>query len=79
LAALKGADSVRELAAPDGKSVKVEVTGNKEGDLRAELRQAVADKTWELLELRRELPPLEDVFRELTLAEDRRDRLAAAE
>jgi ABC-2 type transport system ATP-binding protein len=76
---LKGADSVVELSSADDKSVKVQVVGAKDADLRAELRRLVSDKSWELLEIRRELPPLEDVFRELTLAEDRRDRLAAAE
>lgn len=76
---LKGADSVVELSSADDKLVKVQVVGAKDADLRAELRRLVSDKGWELLEIRRELPPLEDVFRELTLAEDRRDRLAAAE
>jgi len=39
------------------------------------VQQLLAQKNWGLLELRRELPPLEDVFRELTIGEDRRDRL----
>jgi len=77
LAAVKGATSVRELAAPDEKSSKVEIVGSKDADIRRELRDAVAAKGWDLLELRRELPPLEDVFRELTIADDRRDRHAA--
>jgi ABC-2 type transport system ATP-binding protein len=77
LAAVKGATSVRELAAPDDKTVKAEVVGSKDSDLRRDLREAVAGKGWDLLELRRELPPLEDVFRELTLGSDRRDRAAA--
>ena len=78
MATLKGATSARELAAPDDKSAKVEVVGSKESDLRRDMREAVSAKGWELLELRRELPPLEDVFRDLTLGSDRRDRNAAA-
>ncbi len=78
LAAIKGATKVRELAAPDERSSKVEVVGSKEADIRRERRDAVSGKGWELLELRRELPPLEDVFRELTLGEDRRERRGAA-
>jgi ABC-2 type transport system ATP-binding protein len=77
LASVKGASSVRELADPDNKSSKVEVVGSKDADIRRDLRDAIAGKGWELLELRRELPPLEDVFRELTIGEDRRDRRAA--
>jgi ABC-2 type transport system ATP-binding protein len=73
--ALQGVKSVRELAAPDAKTSKVEVVGNKDADLRGELRDVLSGKHWELLELRRELPPLEDVFRELTIGEDRRDRM----
>jgi ABC-2 type transport system ATP-binding protein len=78
LASLKGVTSARELAAPDDKSAKVEVVGSKDADLRRDMREAVSAKGWELLELRRELPPLEDVFRDLTLGSDRRDRVAAA-
>ena len=75
---VKGATSVRELPAPDDRTVKVEVVGSKDVDLRRDLRDVVSAKGWDLLELRRELPSLEDVFRELTLGSDRRDRQAAA-
>ncbi len=78
LAAIKGVSSARELAAPDDKSAKVEIVGSKDADLRRDMREAIAGKGWDLLELRRELPPLEDVFRDLTLGSDRRDRQAAA-
>jgi ABC-2 type transport system ATP-binding protein len=70
-----GVKEARELAG-DGTGAKVEVVGDKDKDLRSELQQVLTQKHWGLLELRRELPPLEDVFRELTLSEDRRDRLA---
>ncbi|MFI5299591.1 MAG: ATP-binding cassette domain-containing protein [Polyangiales bacterium] len=78
LASLKGASDVHELAPPDDKSAKVEIVGDKNADLRLELRGALTNKGWELQELRRDLPSLEDVFRELTLANDRRDRGASA-
>jgi ABC-2 type transport system ATP-binding protein len=77
LTGIKGVRSARELPAQDDKGNKVEVIGSKDTDLRSDLRDALAGKKWELLELRRELPPLEEVFHELTLAEDRRDRLVA--
>jgi ABC-2 type transport system ATP-binding protein len=77
LGAVKGATSVRELSAPDERSSKVEIVGSKDADLRVDLREAVAAKGWDLLELHRDLPSLEDVFRELTLGSDRRDRRAA--
>jgi len=76
IAALKGVKSARELPSPDDKTAKVEVQGSKDSDLRHELRDVLTSKQWDLLELRRELPPLEDVFRELTIGDDRRDRLA---
>jgi ABC-2 type transport system ATP-binding protein len=79
LASLKGATNVQELAAPDAKTVKVELSGDKNVDLRLDLRGALTNKGWELQELRRDLPSLEDVFRELTLANDRRDRGASAQ
>ncbi len=77
LASVKGASSVREIGDNDTKTSKVEVVGSKDLDIRRDLRDAIAGKGWELLELRRELPPLEDVFRELTIGDDRRDRHAA--
>jgi ABC-2 type transport system ATP-binding protein len=71
---LTGVKSVTELPS-DGMTVKMEVLGEKDRDLRGDLQQLLAQKNWGLFELRRELPPLEDVFRELTIGEDRRDRL----
>ncbi|GAC1541369.1 MAG: ATP-binding cassette domain-containing protein [Polyangiales bacterium] len=69
-----GVKSARELPG-ETDAAKVEVIGEKEKDLRVELQQLLTQKHWGLLELRRELPPLEDVFRELTVGEDRRDRM----
>ncbi|MBI2388865.1 MAG: ATP-binding cassette domain-containing protein [Deltaproteobacteria bacterium] len=77
LGAVKGPESIREITTADPNATRVEVVGSKDSDLRRELRDAVTAKGWDLLELSRELPPLEDVFRELTLSEDRRDRRAA--
>jgi ABC-2 type transport system ATP-binding protein len=78
VAQLKGATTVNELAAPDAKTAKIEVVGDKNVDLRGDLRGALTGKGWELQELHRDLPSLEDVFRELTLADDRRNRAASA-
>ena len=75
LLGVEGVKSVHELAASDAGEARVEVIGQKDKDLRGELHQVIHQKNWGLLEIRRELPPLEDVFRELTIGEDRRDRL----
>ena len=77
LVSLKGASDVHELTPPDDKTAKVELSGSKDVDLRHDLVQALGGKSWELLELRRDLPSLEDVFRELTLSGDRRERHAS--
>jgi ABC-2 type transport system ATP-binding protein len=43
-------------------------------DLRPEVFQAVVDKGWVLLELHRDAQTLEDVFRSLTIGDERRNR-----
>jgi ABC-2 type transport system ATP-binding protein len=47
-------------------------------DLRPELFKAVADKGWVLLELHRDAQTLEDVFRALTIGDERRNRTVGA-
>ncbi len=46
--------------------VHVEVTTNMERDLREDVFRAVVDAGWILLEMRRDIQSLEDVFRDLT-------------
>jgi len=51
-----------------------EVVSEKEQDLRPDIFQLVADKGWVLLELHRDQQTLEDVFRSLTIGDERRNR-----
>lgn len=47
-------------------TIHVEITGGKDRDLREQVFRLVADAGWVLLEMRREIQSLEDVFRDLT-------------
>ena len=73
LRALGGVRSVAELPTDD-KAHAFELTGDQDGDLRADLFRLVVAKGWTLLELRRDAQTLEDVFRDLTKGDERRDR-----
>jgi ABC-2 type transport system ATP-binding protein len=55
-----------------------EVVSDQEVDLRAEVFQLVVDKGWVLLELHRDAQTLEDVFRSLTIGDERRNRRLTA-
>jgi ABC-2 type transport system ATP-binding protein len=48
--------------------VGAEITSSKDQDLREQVFRLVADAGWVLLEMRREIQSLEDVFRDLTRA-----------
>ena len=73
LAAIDGARSIRELPT-DETAHKFEVSGDKDSDLRRELYALMVDKSWILLELRREAQSLDAVFRDLTRGDERLDR-----
>jgi ABC-2 type transport system ATP-binding protein len=51
-----------------------ELVSEQDHDLRPDLFQLAADKGWVLLELRRDTQTLEDVFRNLTIGDERRNR-----
>lgn len=68
-----GINKVRELAT-DETAHRVELSGNKDGDLRAELFRLMVDKGWTLLELRRDAQSLDAVFRDLTRGDEALDR-----
>jgi ABC-2 type transport system ATP-binding protein len=51
-----------------------ELVSDRDVDLRPEVFRAVADKGWVLLELHRDAQTLEDVFRSLTIGDERRNR-----
>jgi len=50
-------------------TIEVEITSDKEHDLREQVFRAVSEAGWVLLEMRRDVQSLEDVFRDLTRSE----------
>jgi ABC-2 type transport system ATP-binding protein len=73
LRAVAGVRSVGEMPT-DEKAHAFELAGDQDGDLRSDLFRLVVSKGWTLLELRRDSQTLEDVFRDLTKGDERRDR-----
>jgi ABC-2 type transport system ATP-binding protein len=74
---LRGIQKVSELPT-DERAHAYELTTHDDTDIRAEIFRAAADKGWVLLELRRDTQTLEDVFRHLTIGEERRNRTIGA-
>jgi ABC-2 type transport system ATP-binding protein len=75
--AVAGVRSLSELPT-DEKAHAFELSGDQGGDLRSDLFRLVVSKGWTLLELRRDAQTLEDVFRDLTKGDERRDRRIGA-
>src|SRR5580704_2723697 len=73
LSGVKGAKKVAELPT-DERAHTYELTSEQTVDLRPELFKLVAEKGWVLLELHRDTQKLEDVFRDLTIGDERRNR-----
>jgi ABC-2 type transport system ATP-binding protein len=71
--AIAGVRATTELTT-DEKAHAFELAGDQDGDLRGELFRLIVAKGWTLLELRRDSQTLEDVFRDLTKGDERRDR-----
>jgi ABC-2 type transport system ATP-binding protein len=69
-------DGVKKLTElpTDDRAHAYELVSEQEVDLRPELFKAVVDKGWVLLELHRDAQTLEDVFRSLTIGDERRNR-----
>ncbi|HXX70195.1 MAG TPA: ATP-binding cassette domain-containing protein [Polyangiaceae bacterium] len=63
----------------DEKAHGYELVSDREVDLRPDVFQAVAEKGWILLELHRDAQTLEDVFRSLTIGDERRNRRLSAD
>jgi ABC-2 type transport system ATP-binding protein len=76
-AALRAVSGVKSLAVvpSDEKSSMYEVLTERSVDLRPELFRLIVDKGWVLLELHRDTQKLEDVFRDLTIGDERRNRV----
>jgi ABC-2 type transport system ATP-binding protein len=58
----------------DESAYTYELISDRDVDLRPEVFRAIADKGWVLLELHRDAQTLEDVFRTLTIGDERRNR-----
>ena len=78
LSGVKGVKKVSELPTDD-RAHAYEVVGDGDGDLRPEIFRMVADKGWVLLELHRDTQTLEDVFRQLTIGNERKNRQLGAQ
>jgi ABC-2 type transport system ATP-binding protein len=74
---LAGVKKVTELPT-DERAHSYELSGDDTIDLRPELFRMIADKGWVLLELHRDTQTLEDVFRHLTIGDERRNRQLGA-
>ena len=73
LRAIAGVRAIKEMP-NDEKAHAFELAGDQDGDLRGDLFRFIVSKGWTLLELRRDSQTLEDVFRDLTKGDERRDR-----
>ena len=73
LANLKGVKKVAELPTDD-RAHAYALDGEDGSDIRADIFRLIADKGWVLLELHRDTQTLEDVFRQLTIGDERRNR-----
>ena len=73
LSAIKGVKKVLELPT-DERAHAYAIDGDEGSDLRADIFRLVADKGWVMLELHRDTQTLEDVFRQLTIGDERRNR-----
>jgi ABC-2 type transport system ATP-binding protein len=73
LNALSGVKKVTELPT-DERAHSYELSGDDTIDLRPELFRLISDKGWVLLELHRDTQTLEDVFRHLTIGDERKNR-----
>src|SRR6185437_6901674 len=73
LNAIKGVKKVGELPTDD-RAHSYELTSERDVDLRPELFKLIVEKGWVLLELHRDTQTLEDVFRNLTIGDERKNR-----
>jgi ABC-2 type transport system ATP-binding protein len=73
LGAIEGIASIKETPT-DERAHAFSMLGTKSVDLRAEIYRLCVDKGWLMLELRRDVQKLEDVFKQLTRGDERGDR-----
>jgi len=79
-ATLRGVPGVKTVGVVPGddKSATYELTTERAVDLRPELFRLIVDKGWTLLELHRDTQKLEDVFRDLTIGDEKRNRVVGS-
>ncbi len=73
LGRLTGVKKVAELPT-DERAHAYAIDGDDGQDIRADIFRLIADKGWVMLELHRDTQTLEDVFRQLTIGDERRNR-----
>ena len=73
LRSVKGMSKLAELPTDD-RAHSFELSSEEDLDLRPDLFRMIADKGWVLLELHRDTQTLEDVFRDLTVGDAKRNR-----
>ncbi len=77
LESIDGVLSIKELPTDD-RAHAFTLLGGKSTDLRAEIYKLCVEKGWLLLEMRRDIQKLEDVFKSLTKGDELADRLKKA-
>jgi ABC-2 type transport system ATP-binding protein len=77
LSKVEGVKKLSELPT-DERAHAYELVSEENVDLRPELFKVIVDKGWVLLELHRDAQTLEDVFRSLTIGDERRNRTLSA-
>jgi ABC-2 type transport system ATP-binding protein len=78
LGKIAGVKKLSELPT-DERAHAYEVVSEEEVDLRPEIFKLIVDRGWVLLELHRDAQTLEDVFRSLTIGDERRNRQLGAQ
>jgi len=78
LSGIRGVKTVTEHPTDEG-AYSYSVDGEEGQDLRADIFRLVSAKGWVLLELHRDTQTLEDVFRQLTIGDERRNRQFGAQ
>jgi ABC-2 type transport system ATP-binding protein len=77
LGKIEGVKKIEELPTDD-RAHAYELASEEDEDLRPEIFRLIVDKGWVMLELHRDAQTLEDVFRSLTIGDERRNRSLAA-
>jgi ABC-2 type transport system ATP-binding protein len=77
LGKIPGLGKLTELPTDD-RAHAYELVSEQDVDLRPEVFQVMVEKGWILLELHRDAQTLEDVFRSLTIGDERRNRSLTA-